>query len=328
MNFPKFFAFVAIVLFVVIGIMAYFKGDSSSEVVYTSQTEEINIEDLVTEPEIEDVVEPFVEEDVITEKYDPDIPVPEADRVEELFSTTGTKLDIVETVYYTKKVSWLRGRPAWLVDYANHYSTSRYFISRSLARKPDYFYQNYSNGDSFNVFKKDKNFSFHLVVDISRNKLWLYSFDEDASVRTLIKNYNICLGRLAETKSGSLTPIGKYSLGDRVAIYKPGMRDFFNNNKIEMISVFGTRWIPFNHEIENCSAPAKGLGIHGSPWVKDERTGEYKNPTGYVGKYESDGCIRLSTEDIEELYAIIISKPSTIEIVKDFHNANLPGKEL
>ena len=46
-----------------------------------------------------------------------------------------------------------------------------------------------------------------------------------------------------------------------------------------------------------------------------------------LGKYESDGCIRLSNSDMEELFAIIITKTREVEIVKDFHLAKLPGVE-
>jgi len=43
--------------------------------------------------------------------------------------------------------------------------------------------------------------------------------------------------------------------------------------------------------------------------------------------YYSDGCIRLATPDMEELFAVIVTKPTVIEIVKDFNDARLPGTE-
>ena len=36
-----------------------------------------------------------------------------------------------------------------------------------------------------------------------------------------------------------------------------------------MIRVFGTRWIPFEEELDDTTASAKGLGIHGVPWTED-----------------------------------------------------------
>jgi len=47
-----------------------------------------------------------------------------------------------------------------------------------------------------------------------------------------------------------------------------------------------------------------------------------------VGQYESDGCIRLSHEDMEELFSVIITKPTLIEIVKNSKDAKLPGVEV
>ena len=63
---------------------------------------------------------------------------PEADRMAQLFRTKGEKLPIVETVSYTSRVDWLKGRPAWIADYAAHFATSRHFIARSLNGKADY----------------------------------------------------------------------------------------------------------------------------------------------------------------------------------------------
>jgi hypothetical protein len=125
-----------------------------------------------------------------------------------------------------------------------------------------------------------------------------------------------------------LTPVGKYLLGSKVAIYKPDVMGYFQDRKIEMIRVFGTRWIPFEKEVENCSESAKGFGLHGAPWVEDTKTHRLIEDRAQIGKYNSDGCIRLSQEDIEEIFAVVISKPAVVEIVKDFFEAHLPGKEV
>jgi hypothetical protein len=47
-----------------------------------------------------------------------------------------------------------------------------------------------------------------------------------------------------------------------------------------------------------------------------------------VGAYDSDGCIRLNSSDIEEIFSIVLTKPTWVEIVKDFHGATLPGIEV
>lgn len=252
--------------------------------------------------------------------------LPEADRIAEFFKKD-SKFPFVETVVYKSRVAWLKGRPAWLSDYASHYQTSRHFIARSLHGKPDYFKQDLAENDRFNVLRKDKKIEFHLLIDLSRCKMWFYAIDTGANERTLIKTYRVGLGRVDSAKpSGLLTPMGKYSLGNKIAIYKPKMMGYHNSERVEMVGVFGSRWIPFDKEIGKCTAPAKGFGVHGVPWVASS-SGERTQDTNSLGKYQSDGCVRLATEDVEEIFAIVITKPTTIELVKDFHDAQLPGVE-
>lgn len=253
--------------------------------------------------------------------------LPDADLIYQLFNKGDPKLPFVETITYKSRVSWLKGRPAWLSDYAGHYGTSRHFIARSLNGKPDYLKQDIVEGDTFNVFIKDKNIQFHLLVDISRSKVWFYVFDQDSKELTLLKTYRVSLGRFdSQRASGLLTPLGKYSLGSKVAIYRPKVEGYYNGRKVEMMRIFGTRWIPFDKEIAGCTAPAKGLGIHGVPWVANA-SGVLVEDTSSLGKFESDGCIRFATEDIEELFAILLTKPTVIELVKDYFDAKLPGTQ-
>ena len=253
--------------------------------------------------------------------------LPDADRIQQLFALDSSKLPIVETVSYTSRVPWLKGRPAWIADYASYYGTSRHFIARSLNKKVDYLTQKVSPGDRFNVFKKDKNINFHLLIDLSRCKMWFYYIDLDSNERVLLKTYKVGLGRLDPRKaSGCLTPTGKYSLGEKIAIYKPGTMGLFQDQKTEMIRIFGSRWIPFEGEIEGCTEPAKGLGLHGAPWILDAG-GQLVEDKAKIGKYDSDGCIRIAANDIEEIFSIVITKPATVELVKDYREAKLPGKE-
>ncbi len=94
-----------------------------------------------------------------------------------------------------------------------------------------------------------------------------------------------------------------------------------------MIRIFGSRWIPFDKEVSDCTAPAKGLGLHGVPWVFNPKNSQLEQDVSSIGKHESDGCIRLSTQDVEELFSIIITKKTTVELVNDFFDAKLPGVE-
>ncbi len=242
---------------------------------------------------------------------------PECDRMSQIFSTSGAKLPIIETVTYTSRVNWLKGRPAWIADYAVYYGTSRHFIARSLSGKADYMAQRVSEGSKFNVFRKDKNFQFYLLADLSLCKMGFYYIDMDTGERVLLKTYRIGVGKPSTAPSGSLTPLGKFTLGEKIAVYAPGMTSQYQNQNVEMVRVFGTRWLPFD----------KGYGIHGAPWINDPATGELVENRSTIGKHESDGCIRLTTEDMEELFSIVITRPTTVEIVKNFSQAQLPGVE-
>ncbi len=256
-----------------------------------------------------------------------DIPDEHLDLIDSLFTTVRTKkLPIVETITYTSRVPWLKGRPAWIADYAAHYNTTRHFIARSLNKRPDYFTQKVAHGDKFNVLKKDLN--FHLLISLAEAKMRFYAVDTAQSKRYLIKTYQVGLGRKdPASESGYLTPKGRYLLGERVAVYKPGIMGYFQDRQIEMIRIFGTRWIPFEQELEGATLSAKGFGLHGAPWINDPQTSRMIEDRERIGAYDSDGCIRLYSEDMEELFSIIISKPTIVEIVNDFSEAKLSELE-
>ena len=91
---------------------------------------------------------------------------------------------------------------------------------------------------------------------------------------------------------------------------------FFQDKNVEMIRVFGTRWLPFDEEIEGCSESARGFGIHGAPWIEGS-DGQLVEDRSKIGQYDSDGCIRMVADDIEEIFAVVITKPTTVEIVKE-----------
>jgi hypothetical protein len=252
--------------------------------------------------------------------------LPAVNRISELFDTKGSKLPIVETISYESTVPWLKGRPAWIGDYASYYSTSRHFIARSLNGKADYFTQKVSPGKLFNVFRKDKNFQFYLLVDLSLCKMAFYYIDLDANERVLLKTYRVGLGKKNEL--GNLTPVGRYQLGDKIAVYKPGIMGLFHDKQVEMIRVFGTRWLPFGRSLGPETSSVKGLGIHGAAWDFNKKENRWVELRQSVGTYESDGCIRLAYEDMEELFSIVITKPTVVDIVGHFKEAHLPGVEV
>lgn len=346
MSLPKVLMFVVFLLVITIGVGTFLKSGKTNDsenqteveitqIVPTPSPLEVELSEEEPKEAIPDIIQPEPIEAVVVEESPKEIKeviplasVPTADRVNEFFNKTPPKFPIVETITYQSRVEWQKGRPAWLSDYASHYQTSRHFIARSLNNKPDYFKQDIADGKRFNVLKLDKKINFYLLVDATRLKLWFYYLDLDTNERTLVKTYDVGIGRLAnDKKSGMLTPLGKYSIGDKIAIYKPKMTGIHNGQKVELMRVFGTRWIPFDKEIRNTTAQAKGLGLHGAPWMENDK-GDFVQNTSSIGKHDTDGCICLSTDDMEELFAIIITKPTTIELVKDFYDAELPGKEL
>lgn len=338
MTFPKLLAIIAVILFGIIGIAIFFKEDKYPEIpieatVFAPLEVELDREIRMISPAesvtIQEVADNSnVQMRLSAPKSPPlDVPLPEADRVEQLFSKTGPYLPIVETITYKSRADWQKGRPVWLSDYASHYTTSKHFIARSLNGNRDYFKQDVAEGDRFNVLRPGKKINFYLLIDTSRSKMWFYYIDLSANERVLLKTYTVGLGRFDSSKaSGMLTPLGKFSLGSKIAIYKPKMMGFYNGAKTEMIRIFGTRWLPFEKELGQSTAPAAGFGIHGVPWTQGNK-GELVENLESLGKYESDGCIRLSTRDIEELFAIIITRLTIVELVKDFYEAKLPGVE-
>lgn len=317
MSIPKAIAIGSISLFIVIGALAVFKKGSKEEPTLALEPA-IETYEEVAQPEKEERLEKYLQpvQDEVAEE--------EADQIWRLFTTGKQKLPIVETIRYKSRVSWLKGRPAWITDYASHYSTSRHFIARSLNGKKDYYTQKVTSGDSFNILKKD--LSFYLVVDLSRCKMWFYAHDLTNNESLLLKTYKVGLGRFdSESYSGLLTPRGKFTLGDKVAIYKQGINGYFQDSEVELVQVFGTRWIPFSEELSEEGDNPRGYGFHGAPWVYDDESQTYHEDLATIGKYESDGCIRLPQNDVEELFSIVITKPTIVEIVTDFHDATIPG---
>jgi len=336
MSLPRLFGFFAVVLFG--GIMVAFFLKKRTNVAAPStinfvneQVEiEINPKSLGDDEEfVEEIfnIEPLSNLPKNDEKQIPPEALPDANRIQQLFNIGEPKLPIVETITYKSNVHWLHGRPAWIADYSSHYKTSRHFIARSLNGCPNYEKQDVKNGDKFNVLNSKIDLEFYLVIDLLASRLWLYYVDKDADERVLLKSYPVGIGRPDPMRaSGYLTPTGIYSLGEKIAVYRPKAKGFYQGEKIEMVQVFGSRWIPFGTEIAHCTEPAKGYGIHGLP-LKSNDSGKYEEDLASLGNYESDGCVRMATKDVEELFAIIITRPTTVELVKGFHNAHLPGKE-
>lgn len=245
------------------------------------------------------------------------------DRIDRLFATGARKLPFMETIAYTHHVPWLKGRSALLNDYARHYQTSSQFIARSLNDgKNETLMRRIVQGETFNVISSDKNIEFYLVVDLSRRFMHLYAYDAGMEERYLLKIYKVGVGSLdPNQKSGCETPLGRYKLSERIGIYKPGVVANVGGRVMELVQLYGTRHIPFGDRKHQCA-------IQGNPWVVDADTGDLIEMRNFIGQYATEGNIRMHTEDVEELFSIVTSRDTYIEIVRDFPEAHLPGREV
>jgi len=112
---------------------------------------------------------------------------------------------------------------------------------------------------------------FSIIVDKSENILILKSNEE------IIKTYVVSTGEHNSTPTGTFKIVNKlkdptwYKAG---AIVPPSSPE----------NILGSRWLGFN---------LKGYGIHG--------TVDPQN----LGKSVTQGCIRMSNQDVEELYTIV-----------------------
>ena len=59
-----------------------------------------------------------------------------------------------------------------------------------------------------------------------------FYIDKEEGHQEFVKTYRIGVGRKDSfSPSGSLTPLGTYKLGQKIAIYKPGVENYFQNKK-------------------------------------------------------------------------------------------------
>jgi hypothetical protein len=333
MSLPKIFLLVSLCIFSAIGCLAFCKKKSQTEPVIQKITlrEDVDLS-LLTGPvafheekrekaPIDVVAEAPLESKPVVIEHDPE----EEGNVDALFMK-GSSCPIVETIAYSSRVSWKK-RAAWLVDYSQRYKTPLDFIYRSLNGGRGYTPVAVSEGMQFTVLRKDLDFRFHLVVALSSCRLRLYYVIPGERRVVFLKSYPVCLGKKdASRASGSLTPVGVYSLGDRVAIFRPNMMGMHKGKKVELMQVFGSYWMPFEKGITGCSEPAKGYGIHGTPFSRED--GDLQENNTSIGHFESDGCIRLCGKDIQELFSIISSHKTFVEIVPSFEGSALLQGEI
>ncbi len=342
MSLPKLFLTVSVALFVIIGMLALMKRSGAEkqasppsppvqqevELSLLTRTHDVVRQAPTRSQQTElpspmaSATEPTEERPVVIE-HDA-----EPEGLGAIFSK-GSVCPIVETISYKSHVLWKRHRPAWLIDYANYYKTPLDFIYRSLTGNSDTAPPTVADGMQFNVFRKDLDFRFHLVVSLSSCRIRLYYVIPQERRVVFLKSYPVCVGRKDPSHaSGFLTPVGMFQLGSRVAVFRPKMMGMYKGRQIELMQVFGSHWIPFEKEIEGCSEPAKGFGIHGTPMIRTEADGDLQEDNSSIGHFESDGCIRLTGKDIKELFSVVSTRTTYVEVVPTFQQSKLLRGEI
>lgn len=120
---------------------------------------------------------------------------------------------------------------------------------------------------------------FNIVVDKSQNILILKSDDE------IIKTYVVSTGM------GNSTPTGKFKIVNKL-VDPPWFKDGTMIPSSSPENILGSRWMGFDR--------LPSYGIHGTT----------QNET--LGQQITQGCVRMSNFDVEELYTIV---PAGTEVV-------------
>ena len=244
-------------------------------------------------------------------------------RTNRLYDQGHRKLPFMKTISYTHNVHWMPGRSALLSDYAKYYKLSKQFLTRSLnSGQLSESHRKISQGDSFNVIDENRKIEFNLVCDLSRRYLHLYAVDHDLGERYLLRVYKVAVGHVDPLQSsGSATPTGTYKLSRRVGVFKPGEIKKIRGRTLELVQLYGTRYIPFGRKGQHCA-------IQGNPWQITADAEELVEVRNGIGEYSTEGNIQMNVEDVEELFSIVTCRPTTIQIVKTFREAKLPGREV
>ncbi|MFQ5680843.1 MAG: L,D-transpeptidase family protein [Candidatus Omnitrophota bacterium] len=114
---------------------------------------------------------------------------------------------------------------------------------------------------------------FSVLVDKSQNALMLKSGDK------IVKTYTVATGK------NNSTPVGKFKIVNKLVDpvwFKPGVAAVVPPTSPE--NALGSRWMGLD---------IPGYGIHGT------------RNNNSLGLQVTEGCIRLSNKDVEELYSIL-----------------------
>lgn len=137
------------------------------------------------------------------------------------------------------------------------------------------------------LIMKSNNISDSLIIPGRKIKIWNASFsilvDKSQNIMLLKSDEEVVKTYIVSTGKDNCTPVGVFKIVNKLANptwFKAGAVVPAGSPE----NVLGTRWMGFD---------LAGYGIHGTTESKE------------LGKQVTQGCVRLSNSDVEELYNII-----------------------
>ena len=137
------------------------------------------------------------------------------------------------------------------------------------------------------LIMKSNNISDSLIIPGRKIKVWNAPFnilvDKSQNILLLKSNEEIVKTYIVSTGKNNCTPVGTFKIVNKL----PNPTWFKAGAVVPAQSpenVLGTRWMGFD---------LAGYGIHGTTEPKE------------LGKQVTQGCVRLSNTDVEELYSIV-----------------------
>jgi len=137
------------------------------------------------------------------------------------------------------------------------------------------------------LIMKSNNLANDKILPGRKIKVWTAPFsifiDKSQNVLTLKTNEDIIKTYIVSTGRDNSTPIGNFKIANKLVNptwFKAGAVVAAGSPE----NILGTRWLGFN---------LPGYGVHGTTEPKT------------LGKQVTQGCVRMSNPDIEELYTIV-----------------------
>lgn len=137
---------------------------------------------------------------------------------------------------------------------------------------------------------------FHAVIDKETYKIHLYLGDGNDQV--FVRSYKVGLGEYNSTPTG-LFKVRRNSKLINPPWTNPRTREFYTADN--PMNPIGERWIGLEG-IDERTMDLSGLGVHGTI-----------DPDS-IGTDSSMGCVRMHSEDVSQVYEMLVEGVSTVEI--------------